>query len=188
MKRALFIGRFQPFHLGHLDAIQQILPKTDHLLIAIGSAENNFVPDNPFTAGERYEMIEAALSAENIPRDRYTIIPIRNIENYGLWPRHVELLLPPFEKVYSGSQIIKTLFQEYNKKTSEKRNLENNHFSEIPGHAVEIIKKKKNINATAVREAMKQGKNWEQYLPKEVIKFIKSINGIERIQAIHRNT
>ncbi|MBI2463647.1 nicotinamide-nucleotide adenylyltransferase [Candidatus Peregrinibacteria bacterium] len=170
MKRALFIGRFQPFHLGHLDAIHQILPKTDHLLIAIGSAESNFIPENPFTAGERYQMIEAALTAEKIPRSRYAIIPIRNIENYGLWVRHVEMLLPPFEKVYSGSSIVQMLFRKYNK------------------HAVEIIEKKKNINATEVREAMKRKKNWEQYLPEEVTKFIKSINGIERIQAIHTKT
>ena len=59
MKQALFVGRFQPFHNGHLDAIQYILSTEDRVVLVIGSAEENNVPANPFTAGERFQMIEA---------------------------------------------------------------------------------------------------------------------------------
>ena len=57
MTRALFVGRFQPFHYGHLHAVESILKENDELLLVVGSAQMSHEPDNPFTAGERIEMI-----------------------------------------------------------------------------------------------------------------------------------
>ncbi|MEM2803284.1 MAG: adenylyltransferase/cytidyltransferase family protein, partial [Nitrososphaerota archaeon] len=34
-RRAVFIGRFQPFHLGHLEAVKQILQECNELIIAV---------------------------------------------------------------------------------------------------------------------------------------------------------
>ena len=39
MSRALFIGRFQPFHNAHLADIKKILKENDEVLIAIGSSQ-----------------------------------------------------------------------------------------------------------------------------------------------------
>ncbi|HDM88409.1 MAG TPA: nicotinamide-nucleotide adenylyltransferase, partial [Candidatus Bathyarchaeota archaeon] len=39
MRRGLFIGRFQPPHLGHLHAIKQALEECDELIIVIGSSQ-----------------------------------------------------------------------------------------------------------------------------------------------------
>jgi len=36
-KIALFIGKFQPFHKGHLFALRQVLKKFDKVIIGIGS-------------------------------------------------------------------------------------------------------------------------------------------------------
>ena len=109
--RALYVGRFQPFHLGHLDAIKSILKEVDRVLIMIGSAEYNYLPENPFTAGERFEMIEAALTEAGISQKKFVIIPVRNIENYDLWVRHLAIYLPKFDVVYTGSTIVKKLFE-----------------------------------------------------------------------------
>lgn len=57
---AVFIGRFQPFHLGHQHAIQTALSVADKVLVLIGSASNPRSIKNPFTAAERYSMIHAA--------------------------------------------------------------------------------------------------------------------------------
>ena len=59
--RGLFVGRFQPFHLGHLDAIEATLERVEELIIVVGSGEYSHSDKNPFTAGERVEMIRAAL-------------------------------------------------------------------------------------------------------------------------------
>ena len=78
MTRALFVGRFQPFHHGHLHAIKLILEEADDMVIVVGSAQMSHELDNPFTAGERIEMIQAALRQANVDRERYMIIPIQD--------------------------------------------------------------------------------------------------------------
>ena len=62
MKKGLILGRFQPFHLGHLRLIETV--KDDNLepMICIGSAQKGRTKDNPFTTGERKIMIEAVVS------------------------------------------------------------------------------------------------------------------------------
>jgi nicotinamide-nucleotide adenylyltransferase len=61
MRRAFYIGRFQPFHLGHYSVITSIARDVDELVIGIGSAQKSHEPKNPFTAGERVMMIRHAL-------------------------------------------------------------------------------------------------------------------------------
>src|SRR5207302_562889 len=64
--RAFFIGRFQPFHRGHLAMVRRILESNEEIIVGIGSAQYSHTGENPFTAGERYEMIKRALDAEGI--------------------------------------------------------------------------------------------------------------------------
>ena len=55
------IGRFQPFHLGHLEAVNFALSKVDQLYIGIGSSNKSNELRNPFTADERNQMIKSSL-------------------------------------------------------------------------------------------------------------------------------
>ncbi|RMF91195.1 MAG: nicotinamide-nucleotide adenylyltransferase, partial [Methanobacteriota archaeon] len=61
--KALFIGRFQPLHKGHMMIIKRILEETDALSIVIGSSQHAGTPENPFSADEREEMLRRALEA-----------------------------------------------------------------------------------------------------------------------------
>jgi nicotinamide-nucleotide adenylyltransferase len=54
-KRGLVIGRFQPFHNGHLELIKQIMNECEELVVVIGSAQFNYLAKDPFTAGERID-------------------------------------------------------------------------------------------------------------------------------------
>ena len=56
-ERGLFVGRFNPFHKGHLKAVQDILEQEDEIIIAIGSTQQSHTVSDPFTAGERVLMI-----------------------------------------------------------------------------------------------------------------------------------
>lgn len=154
-KTSLFIGRFQPFHLGHLSVIKSALKENDFLIIGIGSAENSNEPDNPFNASQRWEMITAALDEAKIPRDKYTIIPVRNINNYDKWVDHVARLVPPFEAVYTGSPIVKELFEKHG------------------GYEIRDVEFKEKICATDVRKKMIKDENWESLVPTAVAKFLK---------------
>ena len=49
----LLIGRFQPFHLGHLSALRFALPKVDKLWLGLGSSNKPIEKNNPFSIEER---------------------------------------------------------------------------------------------------------------------------------------
>ena len=74
MKRGLFIGRFQTFHLGHLLDIKNALKEVDELVIGVGSSIEKYTKYNPFSVEERLEMIDLVLHANNI--SKYTIFQI----------------------------------------------------------------------------------------------------------------
>ena len=47
--KILYIGRFQPFHNGHLQLIKSIENKFDQIIIGIGSSQYSHDKNNPFT-------------------------------------------------------------------------------------------------------------------------------------------
>jgi bifunctional NMN adenylyltransferase/nudix hydrolase len=53
----VFMGRFQPMHIGHQFVIDQALQKADHVILLVGSANIARNPRNPFTVEERIGMI-----------------------------------------------------------------------------------------------------------------------------------
>lgn len=56
-KLAVYIGRFQPFHLGHKAVVEQALELADNLLIIVGSSNQPRTDKNMFTFDERAKMI-----------------------------------------------------------------------------------------------------------------------------------
>jgi nicotinamide-nucleotide adenylyltransferase len=166
MKRALFIGRFQPFHLGHLSVVKEAMEKCDQVIIGIGSAEQSYLPDNPFTAGERFELIDSALREEGVSAEKYCILPVRNINNYALWPNHVDALVPEYDEVYTGSKIVKQLFERQEK------------------HKVVDVKMLEGICGAEVRNRILQDQNWEEMVPKKVAELLKKWNASKRLKDI----
>ena len=60
-KIGLYVGRFQPFHRGHLNVVLEALNHCDKLIIAIGSAQESGTKKNPFTFELRKELIRRSL-------------------------------------------------------------------------------------------------------------------------------
>ncbi len=110
--RGLLIGRYQPFHLGHLHCIQDVLKKLPEIIIAIGSAQFSHTLHNPFTAGERITMIRLAMDEAKIDASKYYIIPIRDLRIHDLWVAHVVSQTPKFEVVFSNEPVTSRLFKE----------------------------------------------------------------------------
>lgn len=109
--RGLLVGRFQPFHSGHLGTVREIRSRapTSELILAIGSAEQSYTLENPFTASERFEMISRALAESRV--DGVMPVPVPDIHRHSLWVRHLEGLLPPFETVYTNNPLTRLLFE-----------------------------------------------------------------------------
>lgn len=170
-KTALYIGRFQPFHIGHADAIDQILERNDigKIFIGIGSAEDNYQPQNPLTAGERFAIIEAALLEKNIPAEKFSIVPIRNINHYALWPTHVQQYLPPIDILFSGSPLVCQLWAQ----------------AFVNSEVVTILKRK-NISGTLVREKIMLGekKFLSKFLLNSTEKFLEEFEVEGRLRGM----
>ncbi len=77
-KRAMFIGRWQPFHNGHKWLINQKLSEGKAILIAV----RDIPPDekNPFTTEQTIEMVKEVYSDHDVE-----VVSIPDIEsvNYG---------------------------------------------------------------------------------------------------------
>lgn len=163
--RSLIIGRFQPFHNGHLSVVKEMSKKASYILICVGSAQESHTSSNPFTAGERISMIYNSISAEGIKN--FFIIPIEDIKSNGIWVSKVETLCPKFDTVYSNNPLVKRLFSE---KGYEIR--------EAPFRSRGIL------SGTNIRKLMLSGKEWKTLVPEGVFKTIKEIGGVQRLKDI----
>lgn len=165
--RGLLIGRYQPFHLGHLQCIQHVLKKLPEVIIAIGSAQFSHTLHNPFTAGERLTMIRLAMDEAKINASTYYVIPIRDLRVHDLWVAHVVSQTPRFEIVFSNEPVTSRLFKE-------------------AGFRVEPIPfyDRETYSATEIRERVVKGESWDKLVPASVAAYIKSIFGDERLREL----
>ncbi|TFG08446.1 MAG: nicotinamide-nucleotide adenylyltransferase [Promethearchaeota archaeon] len=164
---ALYIGRFQPLHHGHIYVIYRIMERHEMIKIGIGSSQFSHTVNDPFSAEERRQFIIAALKKRNITN--YEIYDIPDIFNAKKWVDHVKSIVGDFDIVYSNSEWVRELFQ--NKGYSL-------------GKKMTIFKKK--YNASNIRESINENKeSWRNLMPNEVISTIKDFNGIERIQSLY---
>jgi len=165
--RGLYVGRFQPFHVGHVEAIRGLLNKVDELVIIIGSAQKSHDLDNPFTAGERYVMVKDALNEMGIPSAKYHLLPVPDSPMHSVWVAQIESYAPPFSVVYSNDSLTRRLFKELG----------------IPVERVEFYRREV-YSATEVRRRMLSGQDWRELIPPSVAKNIERIGGVERLKEL----
>ncbi|QGM98989.1 bifunctional nicotinamide-nucleotide adenylyltransferase/Nudix hydroxylase [Methylocystis parvus] len=88
---AVFIGRFEPFHLGHLAILRRALALSQRVVVLVGSAEAPRTAKNPWTYAERVVMIEAALGAD---AKRVATLPLRDhLYNDNAWLAEAQSLV-----------------------------------------------------------------------------------------------
>ncbi|HDI23821.1 MAG TPA: nicotinamide-nucleotide adenylyltransferase [Thermoplasmatales archaeon] len=163
---ALFIGRFQPFHNGHLEAIKRFSKEFDKIVIGIGSSQYSYTKENPFTAEEREMMIRKTL--ENLGIKNIEIYFIPDIHNYSRWVEHVESMVPKFDIVLARNPITLRLFKEKGYKVKR-----------IP------LFGGKNCHGKIIRKLIAEGKDWRSLVPKEVAEIIEKIDGESRVKRLY---
>ncbi len=168
--RGLMMGRFQPFHLGHLDLVKQILSECDEIIIAITSSQFNYLEKDPFTAGERIEMIHQSLKDDGVDLSRCFIVAIENQSNIATWGSYLGASLPKFDKVYSGNDYVSMLLADSGCTVTSPKFLD-----------------REKYNASKIRKLMIENKEWDDFVPKAVVNIIEKINGIKRLQTISKS-
>lgn len=171
MTRGLYIGRFQPFHKGHLAALEWILQRESEVIIGIGSAQYSHTLKNPFTLGERIEMIWSVIKEKRLT-DRVLVTGIPDTDNHhSLWVSLVLAWVPKFDVAYTNDPLSRRLFKEAGVNVKS-----------IP------LYKRGIYRATTIRELMIRGERWEELVPEAVARFIKKIGGEQRLREIYGAT
>ncbi len=168
--RLIIPGRFQPPHYGHIETIKYALSLANEVIVIIGSAQDSFSLENPLTAGERIVLLEKILE-KHIGTDyckRVKIIPIMDINSNKMWVQYLKMLLPPFDGVVSGNELVLLLFEDM---------------------GLIAIKppmfRRKICSGTEIRKRIIEGKeNWTECVPKDIIDDLRKIGFVERLRRL----
>lgn len=173
MERALIVGRFQPFHKGHLAMVQYVMEQGYAPLIAIGSAQAHHTFRNPFTAAERKEMVEAAMAC--LPGLPSLTLPMEVLAMEDLFdpPRWAALALerlPPFAMVFSNDPVTITAFRD---KGVEVRNIPSQQRASWQGRVI--------------RAQMAAGDPaWRDAVPEEVVGILEALGAESRLAELRQ--
>ena len=159
----LLIGRFQPFHLGHLDAVLFALSRTENLFIGIGSSNKSNETRNPFSAKERREMIIS--SVESSMADRIKIFDIPDVGDHEKWTFEIDKIMPKYDVIFTNDEFTKTLF--------EKREM-----NVVPV----VLKDREKFSGTNIRQLIADDENWQDLVPRGTKKVLDKIDAKERLK------
>ncbi|TCM67830.1 cytidyltransferase-like protein [Acinetobacter calcoaceticus] len=156
----VFIGRFQPFHLAHMQTIQIALQHSQQVILALGSTQAERNIKNPFSAAEREQMI-----LSNFPetlQQRIKFVHVIDVYDDAKWVALVKKLVNAVVKPDShvglighfkdDSSYYLQLFPEWN--------------------MLELESLRGSISATPLREAFFRGEIVEAALPLGTIQFL----------------
>jgi nicotinamide-nucleotide adenylyltransferase len=164
------VGRFQPFHLGHLGLVHQILNENGEIIIIIGSSQANYTQKNPFTAGERIWMIRDTLIESKIEMSKVIIVNAHDDENNSRWFSNIKSVCPPFKVLYTGNNFVKNLLKNEPLTIKEPKLLQENIYK-----------------GTLIRKLiLENNPKWQQLVSESVRKIFNEIDASKRIQSIYQ--
>ena len=149
----LLIGRFQPFHLGHLEALQFALSKVDKLWVGLGSSNKPTEKNNPFSAQERKTMILSSI--DNSMKNKISIYFIPDLDNHVKWIEKIDTIVPKFDIVFSNDPLTDHL---YSKRT----------INVIP---IPFLNRDK-LSGTNIRNLIISDQKWENFVPDGTKNFL----------------
>ncbi|WP_407307919.1 nicotinate-nicotinamide nucleotide adenylyltransferase [Acinetobacter sp.] len=168
----VFIGRFQPFHLAHMQTIKIALKQSQNVILALGSAQNERNIKNPFSVAEREQMILSNFSSEDQKRIRF--VHVIDVYNDEKWQKLVKSLVA--EVVEPKAKV--GLIGHFKDESSYYLQL----FPEW--EMVELESLVGAISATPLREAYYRGEIIESALPLGTSEFLKKFQNTSTYQQL----
>lgn len=147
-KKGMFIGRFQPFHLGHLSALKFAMGHCDELVLGIGSSNKSGTADNPLDKSTRISVIYACLKDASIDTKRISFFHIPDFDSDEDWYNYINSKQGKIDAVFSGNEWVLGVF----------RNRKNVDVLTPPMY------KRAELSGTAVRARIRAELPWEHLL------------------------
>ena len=157
------IGRFQPFHLGHLEAIKFALSNVEHLHIGIGSSNKSHEKRNPFTADERKKMILSSMDEKILKNVSLHYIP--DVDDHSKWTHLVDEIIPEYDLVFSNDNFTHELYGKRGKSII----------------SVDL-KSRSNLSGTNIRNLILTDQNWKEFVPIGTMNVLTEINAKKRLE------
>jgi cytidyltransferase-like protein len=163
-------GRFQPFHLGHLEYLKGAAARCEEIFVGITNPDRERIKaeasdplrhlpeSNPYTYVERLLMVKAAARDAGIGAERLHVIPFP-VNEPELWDAYVPGDVVQFIRLFSdwGGTKLDRL--------------------RAAGYEVVLLDEgaEKEISGADVREALRTGGNWENLVPPGVAAVLKRL-------------
>ena len=166
MKVGILIGRFQPLHKGHVNAIEFARDNSERLFVIVGSAEKSNQERNPFSFEERKRMIGLALKGKKL-QDNISIVPINDARNHTEWIKSIKNTIGEYNLIFTNDELTEKLFKEDGAEVLN-----------VP------LQDRNELSATEVRKRLELDKEWESLVTPEIARYLKEINAVERMKSI----
>jgi len=143
-KTAVFLGRFQPFHIGHMSIVDRIFQQDfARLLLIIGSADKSGTDENPWNVQEREEIIRASIPLEI--QEKIDIASLADVPDDDVWCENLKVLLSSEVILFTGNEWVRDICERHEIQTDW-----------IGSYDIDI-------SGTRIREMIKMGKDVSQW-------------------------
>lgn len=167
------IGRWQPFHKGHLSLVRRAIETYGNITLGVGSSNKGHTWENPFTFAERINMISACLEEEGLS-NRVRFVPIPDVGDDKVWFRLIEELVSDIGLVITGNAWCERIFSNAGYRVIHPDFL-----------------RKEFYNGTLIREDMRlQGLSqvWKKKVPEAIVRIIEGIPNLDgRLARVHNH-
>ena len=161
----LLIGRFQPFHLGHLAALRFALPKVDKLWLGLGSSNKPMEKNNPFSVDERKKMILSSI--EDSIKIKISIFPIPDLDNHVKWIQNIDTIVPDYEIIFSNDPMTEHLYSK----------------RKIQVTAIPFLKRDQ-LSGTRLRDLIKSDQKWDDLVPEGTKILLENLDAKNRLKIL----
>ena len=151
---ALIVGRFQPFHKGHLFLIKKALEKADKIVIGIGSA-NIKDDNNPIDFEMRKKVVKAVAYKERFENRLIKIVPLDDFFNDKKWLENLEKQVGKFDLTLGNNDWTNNILKKAGYKVLK----------------VDYYKRPL-YEGWRIRKLIKEGKKWENRVPAYIVSWL----------------
>mgnify|MGYP001617726433 CR=1 FL=1 len=155
MKVGLVVGRFQPFHKGHLYLIEKALESADKIIIAVGSS-NISNEDNPLSYNTRVKMLKKVIAQEGIAKRVIKIVASPDDPSDDAWLKELLENAGRFDIAFGNNDWTNDILEKAGYKVTGIRFLN-----------------RKIYQGVIIRKLFKKGKDWEERVPSYLAGFIR---------------